>query len=83
MRHAWIWVLLVIFVVVSARADRPVTEEERAKLSSAIAAAGCSGGKWEFDDGRYEVDNAKCNDGRIYDLKFDAEFRLIKKKLED
>jgi hypothetical protein len=26
---------------------------------------------------------AKCNDGLIYDLKFDAEFRLIKMELKD
>ena len=64
-------------------ADRAVTEEERAKLLSAIAAEGCSGGKTEFDDGKYEVDDAKCSDGRTYDLKFDAGFRLIKKELED
>jgi hypothetical protein len=42
---------LLLAVVVPARADRPVTDEERAKLAAAIAAAGCSGGKLEFDDG--------------------------------
>jgi hypothetical protein len=76
-------VVPLIFVAVAVHADRPLTEDERAKLLSAIAAAGCSGGKLEFDDGRYEVDNARCSDGKIYDLKFDAEFRLVKKELED
>lgn len=74
---------LLLSVVVPARADRPVTDEERTKLTPAIAAAGCSGGKLEFDDGQYEVDDATCDDGKTYDLKFDSDFRLIKKELED
>ena len=41
-----------------ALAGRAVTDDERAKLVSAISAQGCSGGKMEFDDGKYEVDNA-------------------------
>ncbi|BGE86541.1 hypothetical protein Ms3S1_29770 [Methylosinus sp. 3S-1] len=65
-----------------ALADRPLTEEEKVKLQSAVSAQGCSGGKLEFDDGHYEVDDAKCDDGKTYDLKFDAEFSLIRKKLE-
>jgi hypothetical protein len=60
-----------------------VTDEERAKLAAAIAAAGCSGGKLKFDDGKYEVDQAICGDGQTYDLKFDADFLLIEKELED
>jgi Peptidase propeptide and YPEB domain len=73
---------LLMLVAAPAGADRPVTEEERAKLLTAIAAAGCSGGKMEFDDGKYEVDNAQCSDGRTYDLKFDLAFQLIRKELE-
>lgn len=37
----------------------------------------------EFDDGKFEVDDAKCSDGKTYDLDFDASFKLIKKELED
>jgi hypothetical protein len=62
---------------------RQCPDEERAKLTSAIAAAGCSGGKLEFDHGKYEVDDAVCGDGQTYDLEFDADFRLIKKELEE
>ena len=76
-------VALVVLVVHPARADRPVTDEERTKLVSAVAAEGCSGGKMEFDDGKYEVYDVKCSDGKTYDLKFDAAFRLIKKELEN
>lgn len=69
---------------VPALADRPVTEAERTKLTAAVKAQGCSGGtKMEFDDGRFEVDDVRCDDGNVYDLKFDKSFKLIKKDLED
>ena len=63
--------------------DRPPTEEERAKVSAAMQAEGCSGGAMEVDDDSYEVDNARCSDGRTYDLEFDKSFKLIVKDLED
>ena len=64
--------------------DRPVTEDERAKLVAAMTALGCAGGKMDFDvdDNHFEVDDARCNDGRKYDLKFDPAFTLIKKELD-
>jgi hypothetical protein len=73
---------LLVLVGAPALAGRAVTDDERAKLVSAISAQGCSGGKMEFDDGRYEVDNARCNDGKIYDLDFNR-FELLKKKVEN
>jgi hypothetical protein len=74
---------LLILLAASAWAGRAVTDEERAKLVSAVSAQGCSGGKMEFDDGKYEVDDARCNDGKVYDLDFSPTFELIKKKLEN
>lgn len=76
---------LVAFVLMAgdAFAGRAVTDEERTRLVAAVAAQGCSGGKMEFDDGKFEVDDAVCADGKKYDLDFDTSFRLIKKKLED
>ena len=65
-----------------ALAGRPVTDEEKAKLLAAITAQGCTGGKMEFDDGKLEVDNANCKDGKVYDLDFDPSFKLIRKDLE-
>jgi Peptidase propeptide and YPEB domain len=65
-----------------AFADRPLTDEEKAKVTAAVTAEGCSGGKMEFDDGRFEVDDAKCSDDKIYDLKFDAAYKLIRKDPE-
>ena len=61
--------LLATFAVTAmtataAMADRPVTEEERVKLVAALQAEGCTGGKMEFDDGKFEVDDARCADGK-------------------
>ena len=74
---------LFVLMAIPALADRPVTEDERTKLVSALSEQGCSGGKMEFDDGLFEVDDSRCQDGKIYDLKFDASFKLVKKELED
>ena len=68
-----------------ALADRQVTEDERAKLSAAVQAEGCSGGKFELDeedDQQFEVDDAVCADGKKYDLKFDRQMRLKRKNLD-
>ena len=67
----------------SALADRPVSEEERQQLVAGLEREGCSGGKMEFDDGKFEVENARCADGKTYELEFDSSFRLIKKKLKN
>jgi hypothetical protein len=78
--------LLAISVlsVLPAFADRQVTEEERAKLSTAVQTEGCSGGKFEMDedDQQFEVDDAVCADGKKYDLKFDMQMRLKRKNLD-
>jgi len=70
--------------------DRPVTVEEQPKLEAALKQAGCSGGKAEFDDdkgathpnGKFEVDDATCQDGKKYDLAFDPDLKLLSKKLD-
>ncbi len=83
MRHILASLLLVaISAAPAVAADRPVTEEERAKLSEAVKAQGCSGGKMAFDK-TFEVDGAMCANGKKYELEFDAEFKLIKKSLGD
>ena len=64
--------------------DRALNADESTKLTAAVSAEGCSGGKMQFDHGRYGVDAAQCGDGRQYDLDFDASFKLIAKStLED
>jgi hypothetical protein len=76
---------LLAVLAIPAKADRVVTDTERDKLISALTAQGCTGGKmeWDDDDREFEVDNASCNDDRPYDLKFNADFTLKSKKLDD
>jgi hypothetical protein len=75
---------VLVALAVPAKADRPLTEGERAKVMQAVQAQGCSGGKMEYDedDRQYEVDDAVCADGKKYDLKFNAEFQFIRKNLD-
>lgn len=84
MRTVVILSALAVLVAVPATAkDRPVTEAERVRLEAAVKAEGCSGGRMEFDDdGEFEVDGAICADGRKYDLDFDQNYKLVKKKLD-
>lgn len=81
MRTALASLPFLMAIVVPALADRPVTEDERAKLVAAVTAAGCSGGKLEWDQGdqEFDVDNAMC-DGRKHDLKFNPDYSLKSKK---
>lgn len=85
MRTLVIAAALLTVIAMPARADRPVTETERARLGTAIAAQGCSGGKmeWDEDDREFEVDDARCNDGQKYDFKFQADYTFKSKKLDD
>jgi hypothetical protein len=69
------------FVTVPALADRKLTNSEKSSLRSALKDIGCRGGKMDFDDGKYEVDDAMCRKGR-YDLTFDKNFRLTEKEFE-
>jgi hypothetical protein len=77
-------VAVLVVVAVPAGADRPVTDTERTRLVAAVAAQGCSGGEMEWDEGdrEFEVDDVRC-DGLKYDLKFDADYSLKSKKLDD
>jgi hypothetical protein len=71
---------LALVAPIPARADRPVADDERAKLSAAVSNEGCSGGRMEADHNKFEVEGAQCNDGRTYDLNFDASYQLIYKR---
>lgn len=62
-----------------AFADTPLSADEMKSATAAASAWGCEGGKWEKETeatGVYELDDAKCKDGRNYDLKFDKDFNL-------
>ncbi len=76
-------VFIAMLVSVAAyAADRPVNDGEKMKLEAALKVEGCSGGKLEFDidDNKFEVDDAVCADGKKYDIDFDTNFKLIRKK---
>jgi uncharacterized membrane protein YkoI len=65
-------------------ADRPPTPEERARIEAALRDAGFRSWKEiEFDDGRWEVDDAIGADGVEYDLKLDPETLRILDKQPD
>ena len=83
MRTLVVATAVLTVVAMPAKADRPVTEAERARLETAIAAQGCTGGnmEWDEDDREFEVDDARC-DGQKYDLKFHADYTFKSKKLD-
>jgi hypothetical protein len=65
--------------------DRVPTADELARITASLKAAGYT--SWEeieFDDGRWEVDDAIGADGREYDLKLDpATFEIVSTRLDD
>ena len=56
---------LLIAMVAAAKADRPVTDDERAKLQAAVQAQGCTGGEmeWDEEDKEFEVEGVVCKTG--------------------
>jgi hypothetical protein len=83
MRTVLTTLAMLILTATALQAGRAVTDAERSKLVEALQAQGCTGGKMEFDDGKFEIDDAVCSDSKRYDFDFDRSFRLINKKLED
>ena len=67
-----------------AFADRVPDEAERAAIESALRSEGfTSWGEIEFDDNRWEIDNAIGPDGRRYDLDLDTNLDIVKHELDD
>lgn len=64
---------------------RAPTAEEASSLKSSLNSAGFSSwSKIEFDDGKWEVDDAVHADGKTYDVDLSkADLSIIKKELED
>lgn len=80
--HMMLVALVATFATSPALADRALNQDEQTKVVAALSAQGCSGGQLSYDDGLYEVDDAKCHDGHEYDFKFDRDMKLIHKDLE-
>jgi hypothetical protein len=78
--------LVIVLAAAAARADRPVTAEERAAIVAALEAEGCSGGTYEYDDddddGEFEVDEARCADG-TYDFELSRDFQIKERDRDD
>jgi hypothetical protein len=67
-----------------ALADTPVKEADAAKITEALKAVGCEGGKMEQEteaSGVFEVDDAKCKDGQ-FDFKLDKDFKILGKSAD-
>lgn len=63
--------------------DRPPTAAEASELTTILNDAGFkSWKKIELDDGKWEVDNAVHQDGRVYDVDI-RDGKIVKKDLED
>lgn len=64
---------------------RPPTAEEASAVGAALTKAGFSKwGKVEFDDGKWEVDDAIGADGQRYDVDLSpGDFSIIKKEIDD
>ncbi len=83
-----IGIALLVTATAAVAKDRPATDQEKPRLEAALKEAGCSGGKMEFDDdkaashpnGKFEIDDPICQDGKKYDLAFDPSFKLLTRK---
>jgi hypothetical protein len=77
--------LSVVPFATSAYADRAVTAEEQGKIATALQAQNCGGGFMHFDeeDRYFKVENALCEGGRSYEVKFDESFTMLEKSLDD
>jgi hypothetical protein len=68
----------------AALAGRAPSPAEDDAIAEALFAQGYSSwGEIEWDDGRWEVDNARDTDGRRYDLKLDRNLTVRESELDD
>lgn len=64
--------------------DRPPTPEERTKIEEVLTNEGFTAWKEiEFDDNRWEIDDATHSDGKVYDLYLKADDLSILLKTPD
>lgn len=69
----------LIFACGPVFADDKPTDDEAAKIKDAVAAWGCSGGKYEKESegtGVYEAEDVKCKAGQ-YDFRLDKSFKVF------
>lgn len=67
-----------------ARADRNPTADDWANVVTALKDAGfTTWGEIEFDDDRWEIDEARAADGKVYELELDRSYKIVKRELEE
>lgn len=56
----------------------PASAEQLTKIEGTLKAWGCSGGTAAVEDGKghFEIDDAKCADGKEYDFKLNSDFSI-------
>jgi hypothetical protein len=76
--------LAVAAYPLAALADRAPTSAERARIADVLQANGfTSWQKIELDDGKWEVDNARHANGKLYDVDLARNsLNIIKRELE-
>jgi hypothetical protein len=62
-----------------AWATPSLTADQSSRLQAALDAQGCAGGNVNVGESGFEIVGAKCGGGRIYDLVFDHDYRMLKK----
>lgn len=82
---ALIFALAAAMPATARTPDRPPTAAERTEIEKVLRANGFT--SWEdieLDDGRWEVDNARHKDNRVYDLELDPKtLKIVDRDLED
>ena len=62
----------------AALADNAPTDEQLPQIEASLKAWGCAGGAPVVEDGSgfIEVEDAKCSDGKVYDIKLKPDYAL-------
>lgn len=79
MKRIALAVAAAVMASTAAFADDKPSEAEAAKIKETLAAWGCEGGEYEKESegtGVFEIDDAKCKDGKQYDIKLDSNYAL-------
>jgi hypothetical protein len=70
----------LVALAAPALADRGPSKEEAQAIAAKLTAEGFkSWGKIELDDQVWEVDNARRVDGKVYDLRLNLSYQIVKK----
>lgn len=80
LRTSALTIALMFPLMPLASAGDRVSAWEAREIGRALKYSGCWGGRYERERRYYEVDDARCHNGREYELKLDWNFRIISKR---